>query len=233
MESRPSQTYRCHNEGCRTPGRTFQEAPEEWFLEKGRPTPRNCPGCRRWKEEQKTDGFESTCCVSCGEPIRATSGRRIMFHKKDGAWIKRTKCQKCTSDPEWARKQKSRRRGRTSREERASKTPRTTRPVLTCEQDPNRYRDIIHKRHGITAEDHIFYGSKPEGKIGPHKWREVGVMSPREAVIVAIQIAGRTDDGVRCSKVGDKIIKEVEKEGVIFRLIWEQEIGIVTCYPDI
>lgn len=233
--------YPCQNKACLTPSREFEDREEGFFFARGDEAPTNCFLCRDWNNAQKREGIQSTNCSSCGEPIAVTSGRRIMHHKKDGPWEILTKCLRCLANPKIAKRQERRRLARKNTEKARQQFPKTAIPVLPCEQDPEQYKYIIHEKHGITAEEHIFYGSaygkrgqdEFKGKLRWHKWPEIGVTTPRRSVMVAIQIAGRTDAAIEFFLQGSRMIKILSDGEVSIRLVWEAELQIVTCYPEI
>lgn len=113
--ARPSHTYVCRNSGCQG-DRNFEDAPPEWYQEKGISTPTNCKPCRAWLAVQVD---EDVSCNACAHSWRIPQGVKIMHHRNEGVWQRPSYCNRCLDDPDWRRRAEARIRQRQIRVDQA------------------------------------------------------------------------------------------------------------------
>jgi hypothetical protein len=85
-ENEDGEEYECQNAGCTTEDRIFTAAPSEWFEERDLDTPKNCPVCRDWNEEQRRIGPITANCRFCKFTWQIEPLYRIVYHKTTGNW---------------------------------------------------------------------------------------------------------------------------------------------------
>jgi hypothetical protein len=243
-----SQDYECQNEGCEYgKGHKFRAASEDWFEERGLDTPRNCPECRRWFEEQEEIGPITATCHLCGYTWPIHFAYRIIYHKRignwDDYWLENESsmiCRKCEEFPSRRRKLMSRKAERgarnTGKEERAKKRQgKTTYENIEVEKELFK----IARKKGIrpvhrynVPKDPAYYASIKEKsgrtaldhimKAG-HEWTaKIGTETPYSVLNIAHRIATSTESHILEFKVGNRVMKYDTHQHVCVMIIGDK-----------